>query len=201
MIRSMIRSTLENKVNYRSLLAGNTAFSPGDYDLLETTILTTTTSSVTFDNLDTVAADYKHLQLRWVARNDRTSNNVDAIRMQFNSDTGTNYAYHQLRGTGSSVISVADASKTFMDIGSIGTNAASSGIFGSGVTDILDFSSTSKNTTIRTLMGVVEGGSNDIRLLSGLYNDTGAITAFNLFGNAGDFVTGSRFSLYGIKAA
>jgi len=181
-----------------SFLAGNTAFVPSAEDFLEEVVLTSSASSVSFTGLGAYT-DYKHLQLRWVGRDTRTSLDSDAIRIQFNSDTGTNYAFHRLDGNGSSVISSPDSSKTFMDIGRMGTNAASSGIFGSGVTDILDFSSTSKNTTIRTLTGVSVSSTETVQLTSGLYNNTGAITAINLFCDNGDFVTGSRFSLYGAK--
>ena len=166
----------------------------GDFELLETQTLGTATSSVTFTGLDSYT-DYKHLQIRMIT--EATSGSGENLLLTFNSDTGTNYARHQLFGNGSSVVSGADTSTT-----GIWTALPSSVNFVSSVTDILDFSSTSKNTTVRTLTSGIFGGSNDdyILLRSGVYINTNAITSLTLTAISSNIATGSRFSLYGIKA-
>ena len=159
----------------------------GAYDLLETTVLTSSASSVSFTGLDSYT-DYKHLQLRIVA------NGGGLIYQRFNSDTGSNYAEHRLYGDGSSVNSQGFASQTEMIIG-FGTTTTD--VFAACVVDVLDFSSSNKNTTVRSL-----GGDNsDVALGSGLWNNTNAVTSTDIFPNSGSFATGSRFSLYGIKGA
>ena len=167
-----------------------------DYVRLESTILTTTAASVTFSNLNNYSA-YKHLQLRITARTDRSGSGDDNIGIRVNSDTGSNYAYHWLTGDGSSVASSATTSTTFAFVGKTAAALATANNFAGNVIDILDFNSSAKNTTFRSLSGQ---GSDYIRLFSGLWNNTAAVTALLLYPLTGpNFIAGSRFSLYGIK--
>ncbi len=166
-----------------------------DYELLETATITSS-SSWSFTGLDTLAADYQHLQLRMVIgrNNASTSNPTQYIRL--NNDSGSNYAWHALNGNGSSVTSDNGTTQTYIRLNdSIGGDAAG-GIFGAVVLDILDFASTNKNTTVRGLWGTVSGET-DIFLGSGLYQSTSAITQIEQYLTA----DAGRVSLYGIKGA
>lgn len=171
----------------------------GSYDLLETEILTSSQASVTFSSLDTLAAGYQHLQIRAVVRSTRSASNEN-VRVQFNSDTGSNYSRHQLRGTGSSVISEAATSQTSAFVSTIAAASSTADSFTAQVTEILDPFETGKNTTIRTLYGATS--YQEIGLSSGAWFDTSAITEIDLIlQSGGSFVSGSRFSLYGLKVA
>jgi len=180
------------------ILAASGAGVAGTYELLETTVLTSSASSVSFTGLGAYT-EYKHLQIRMVAQNSGSS--PDSIIATFNSDTANNYATHRLFGTGSSVISDDFINRANIFCG-LSNDPNPTDAFGASVLDILDFSSTSKNTTTRALYGTSEPTSPQIALTSGLYNSTNAITSIE-FANGGgtNFATGSRFSLYGIKAA
>ena len=170
----------------------------GAYDLLETQVLATSASSVTFTGLGAYT-DYQHLQLRYVVRSDRVST-VDVAIMRFNSDTGSNYAWHFLRGDGSLVESVAGTSQTYARIGLTSASTSTANEFSADVLDILDFSSASKNTTSRDFSG--QTGNANVFLTSSLWNDTSAVTQIDILPQNGtNWVSGSRFSLYGIKGA
>ena len=170
----------------------------GSFDLLETQVLASSAASVSFTSLSTYAADYQHLQIRMRAKTDRTSAAADYCLVNLNGDTGSNYAVHALRGTGSAVNSFAITSQTRMLMVRVAGNA-NADVFGAGVIDILDAFNTSKNKTLRALGG--ETNLNEITLHSGLYMNTAAITTFAIKPEIGtNFLTGSRFSLYGIKA-
>jgi hypothetical protein len=69
--------------------------------------------------------------------------------------------------------------------------------YGAYITDILDFGSTTKNKTIKSLGGYASTGPY-IMIRSGAYLSTSAVTSITITG-AGGFLAGSRFSLYGIK--
>ena len=171
----------------------------GAYDLLETQVLTSSAASVTFTGLDTLAAGYSHLQLRIVARNDVAFNNTYSTYLNFNSDTGSNYAIHYLDGDGSSVISSSGTSLGFVSIGeSVAGDTNTAGIYGAAVIDILDFSSSSKNKTVRALTGAL-GNETNVGLYSGLWMDTSAITSITVDSANGDYIAGTRISLYGIR--
>ena len=171
----------------------------GAFDLLETTTLSTSASSVTFSGLGAYS-DYKHLQLRFVMQNDLNGSARD-FHFNLNGDTGSNYSSHSLQGNGTAVSSTSSTTATkIKGIFTPDANAGNANAFGLGVLDILDFSNSSKNTTIRMLQGSPVSDYPRIGLVSGLYINTAAITSF-LIRNDGNqpIITGSRFSLYGVK--
>jgi len=166
----------------------------GAYDLLETTTLASSASSVSFTGLGSYS-DYKHLQIRAVTQSDRGSSGVSDTLATFNSDTGANYAMHWLQGNGSSVSSTNSTSRNNIYLNQAPLTSANG--FNAFVADILDFSSSSKNTTVRSFAGG-KNSTERIFLISGLYNSTSAITSMTITDES-NFVTGSRFSLYGVR--
>ena len=178
-----------------NFLSGNAPVSFSAFDLLETQVLTSSAASVTFSS---IPQDYKHLQIRMAVRSTGTGN--PRVLTQFNSDSGTNYAYHNLFGTGSTVYSENNSSNDGWNYYFVPNSSQTAGIFGAAVYDILDYSSVSKNTTTRVFGGAANAGVNyDIGLHSFLWNNTAAITSILLSGDGQSFATGTRFSLYGIK--
>jgi hypothetical protein len=178
--------------------AGDVSF--GSYDLLATTILTSSASSVTFSSLGDYATDYQHLQMRMVARG-TNGNNFSTFNVRFNADTGSNYAFHPLYGNGSSVQSnQTGTSQTSISSGFSIPGNLTTGTFGAVVADILDPFKTTKYTTTRWLGGRVPSNDTVIELRSGLWMNTSALTSLVVTGVTANFDTGSRFSLYGIKA-
>ena len=197
-IKSFTRSTIENNIFYRSMLAGNTAFSPSSEDILAEEVLTSSQASVIFSSLgDYATAGYQHLQLRMVVRTDR-ANTGDILGMTFNSDTtDANYAYHGLSGSGSSVSSWGEALRpyaaTYINAGSEPANA-----FSGVVTDLLDPFDTSKYLTARSFFS----GAYDrqVVLSSLLWENTNSLTTITIAPIIGaNWVSGSRFTLIGLK--
>ena len=154
-------------------------------------------SSVTFSS---IPSTYKHLQIRAISRTDRASSAGDGGLMQFNSDTGANYAYHYLQGDGSSVAAGAASSNTSILFSRSSSASQTSGIFGVTVIDILDYANTNKYKTTRNLGGNDANGSGIVSLLSGLWMSTSAITSITLDQQNGpNWVQYSSFAIYGIK--
>ena len=173
----------------------------GAYDLLETTTLTSSASSVTFSGLGSYS-DYAHLQIRAVVRESSGAGGYTNSELTLNGDTGSNYSWHYLDGQGSSVSSVGYGSQPNVRLQSFSPGDGSpSGIFGAGVIDILDFNNASKNSTVRALHGALTSTNKGIFLTSGAWYNTDAITSINFAIGANSWVAGCRFSLYGIKGA
>jgi hypothetical protein len=170
-----------------------------DYELIESVILDTATSSVLFDSLATYDSTYKHLQIRYAARS-ATGAAADSLALRFNGDTATNYTSHKMEGDGSSVSSSADVSANNLGLGaSLPAASATANIFGVGVIDLLDTYSTTKNKTVRALFGQT-GTVNRIALASGVFRVTSATSSLTLLLQSGsNLVAGTRISLYGIK--
>lgn len=169
----------------------------GDYESIATvTVGSGGSSSVTFSS---IPSTYKHLQIRGLQRTSNTSGTNWTVNVRFNADTGSNYAYHGLRGDGSSAIAYAGANQTIA-LGIISGDDANTALaWGVGYTDVLDYADTNKFKTIRTLTGFEENGSGMVELTSGLWRNTAAIDSITLGAGSGNFLQYSSFALYGVK--
>ncbi len=177
------------------ILASQVAPDLGAFELISTTVLTASAASVTFSS---IPQDYKHLQIRVTTR---TTYDLAATFSQitFNADTGTNYSWHLLRGTGNAVSAFAGANQNYMQSFDTPGGTSPSGAFQGAVIDVLDAFATNKNTTLRTLSGSA-GVFNQIQLSSGAWRNTSALTTIAIASDPrGLWSAGSRFSLYGIK--
>lgn len=189
---------------YFNMLAGNTTYDPyapqNGYDSLATiTVGSSGAASIDFAG---ISAGYKHLQIRWIARN--STNDVDGacenMRIQFNGITAANYPYHLLEGNGSSASAGANTSETSFFSARFPMSNATANAFGAGIIDVVDYSSTNKYKTLRHLGGGDKNGSGYVGLYSGVAtNSTSAISAIRLFPQLGSFAQYSQFALYGIR--
>jgi hypothetical protein len=170
----------------------------GDFE----SIATVTVGSGGAANIEftSIPSTYQHLQVRLITRTARAATN-DLVIARLNGDSGSNYAYHELYGTGSVAGASADASPTFaLANNATGANATAS-IFSASVLDILDYASTTKTTTLRFFGGWDLNGSGQVELRSALWESTSAVTsiAFTSF-NSANFSQYSTAALYGVKA-
>lgn len=195
-VYSLTKSSIKNWVKYPNMMAGSAYIDPASDFLITETVLNSNTASVTFDVSTLAAAGYKHLQIRAVTKNSFGS--AKDIRIRFNGDTATNYSIHQIYPSSGSLYASATTSTTSAWSGhSNGTDLAST-IFNAAIIDLVDFSSTSKNKTLRSLSG--EPAVGYILFRSSAWNSTAAITSINLFPDSSvNFTAGSRFSLYASK--
>ena len=122
--------------------------------------------------------------------------------MRINGDTGSNYAWHYLRGNGTSAVVSGQATISWIRLDGAGVCAyTSSGIFGANIVDILDYASTSKNKTIRHFGGSdanTSGTQFRVSLSSGFINSTSTVTSVTILAGNTAFAAGCTFALYGI---
>jgi len=175
-------------------------FSPvfGSMEAIETvTVGSGGASSIEFTS---IPSTFAHLQVRGILRSDRAAAG-EAVKININSDTSANYAYHWLVGDGSSASAAASSSDTgSVYTGSTG-NTATSGIFGAVIVDVLDYASISKYKTLRLLNGNDRNGSGAVAITSGLWMSSSAIASVKIAPIYGsNFVQHSTLALYGIKA-
>jgi hypothetical protein len=191
--RSLVRSGLVNFAETRSMLVGNNFYIPTSFDLLETRALESDTSSVSFTSLETYAADYKHLQIRTSTRGTTAAASV-SVDLVINNDTGANYSFSLIEGNGTSGSPYRE-SGSILFLAPTAAASSASNIFGSTVTDILDAFSVSKNKTIKT----IGGWSGSVQMVTGHRRSLEAISSIEIKSRTGNFVAGSRFSIYGVK--
>ena len=154
-----------------------------------TTVGVTPVSEIVFSS---IPQGYKHLQIRGVVRNSVTEGN---FRIQFNSDTASNYSHHQFTGDGGSTASYAGASQSYITSGNFSGVA---NIFTNVILDIVDYTNTNKFTTTRSLTGFERNGGGSVSFNSGNWRSTSAVTSVRLFAGNDAFAQYSSFALYGI---
>jgi len=150
-------------------------------------------SDITFSS---IPSTYTHLQIRSFAR---LNSGSQGCTIRINGDTTTtNYYRHALEGDGASIY--AYQGNVFpLFAAAVSTTS----VFSAAIVDILDYTSTNKNKTIRSLYGVdVNGSGGGVALYSGFRNNTAAVTQIDLKPNfSGVFSEYSSFALYGIKGS
>jgi hypothetical protein len=187
--------------NIAAFMAGG-AGAAGSFDSIATATVSGSSNTITFSS---IPGTYKHLQLRILARGTATGGSADPLILfvRANSDTGTNYANHRLVGNGATVAVGGSASQTRMTPAVYADSGYPANVYGAIILDILDYSSTTKNKTLRTISGVENNSgtaSSQLNLRSDLWISTAAITTLTIENNGGDnFNSNSTFSLYGIK--
>lgn len=156
------------------------------YTPITTTTLTSAASTVTFSS---ISGTYTDLRIVYATTASGDAGNF----LRFNSDGSSNYSRTGLYGNGSSAGSNIDTSAT----GIYGPFTMSSAIT-SNTIDIMNYSNA---TTYKTCL-VRAGAANNSTLVSaGLWRSTSAITSISITCDGANFVAGSTFTLYGIKAA
>jgi hypothetical protein len=156
-------------------------------------------SSVTFSNIPNT---YSHLQIRLIARTSYVGENSTGLKIQFNSDTGSNYSWHRVYGDGGSAFAGAGTNQTVMRIDRMPATSVNSSIFGTAVVDILDYANTNKYKTIRSLGGWDSNGAGWAAFNSGSWRNTNAVTSIQIAdADSTTIPQYSSFALYGIKAA
>lgn len=163
-----------------------------DFYQIATTTLGSAQSSVEFTG---IPSTYTHLQIRTITKDSRGTapNNV---YMQFNADTSTNYSYHGLIGDGSAASADAGATQSFVIVG---VDSTATSTFGAFICDILDYANTNKFKTTRSILGFDANGSGSVRMWSGNWRSTSAVTSIKLYADSGNLSQYSSFALYGIK--
>lgn len=154
------------------------------YVALATTTLSSAASSVTFSS---IPASYRDLVL--VVQGTLASANT--IAAEVNGDTGSNYPWVRMYGTGSSAV---DQSGTYVRalIGRLSTSQSVS------IAQFMDYSATDKHKTILSRGDAAD----DLTVANAVrWANTAAITSILVREDgAGSFQAGSTFSLYGIEA-
>jgi hypothetical protein len=164
---------------------------PSTYTPIATTTLGSAQATV---NFNTISATYTDLVL--VISTAATAGNPDIV-LQFNSDTGTNYSVTSLSGNGTSATSTRASNQSSIKIDQ---TATLDGTLGNSVY-IVNVMNYSNATTNKTVVNRSNRAGSGVDASVGLWRSTSAITAIDIKTSSSTFITGSTFTLYGIKAA
>jgi hypothetical protein len=166
------------------MAAGNT------YEPIFTQTLASAQTSVTFSS---IPATYTDLVLVINA----TSNTGANSWIRCNGDTGTNYSYIALFGTGSAAGSARDTNKSEGLLMDYYGNPSST----QPNTTVVQFNNYSNTTTFKTSISRANRAGGGVDAVISSWRSTAAINELTLRFTSATYSIGSTFSLYGIKAA
>jgi hypothetical protein len=183
---------------FATLSSGAPPVAPNSYESISTvTVGSGGSASVSFTS---IPSDYTHLQIRGIACTNRGTSSGDNIGYRFNSDSGNNYACHDLIGQGSSASSSATTSTNMISGARIGGETTNP--FGGFIIDILDYRNVNKYKTTKMLAGMNNNSTGFVGLTSGVWLNSNAITTITLLSATSNTLQNySSFALYGIKGS
>lgn len=162
------------------------------YEPIGTTTLSSAAATITFSS---IPATYTDLKLIIVGTN-TTSGNTWGIR--FNSDSGNNYSYVRMTGTGSAATTNTENNQSYISVsGNIAVPTSTP--FGSQ-TDIFSYAGSTFKTVLLDYFNDQNGSGNVERRVS-LWRNTAAITNIEVFTFGGNLNTETTATLYGILRA
>lgn len=177
------------------------AASTSSYESIASATGNGSNTTITFSS---IPSTYKHLQIRCLSRNVSASSSSGNLSLNFNSDSGANYTRHYIYGDGASVYASGNTGRLNVTVqGGDLSWSASSTYKAVSIVDIIDYASTTKYKTVRSIAGAdVNASGYDVgpNLSSALWLNTAAITTIAITSNSGAaFDSTSTFALYGIK--
>jgi len=163
------------------------------YTPLSTQTLSASATSVTFTGIPQTYTD-----IVAVLNMKATSGSTSGVGMRFNNDSASNYSFTYLNGNGSTAVSARNSNQAGISVGPTNfaiTEAANT--FSPSVVHIQNYANT---TTNKTAISRGNNAANGVAATVGLWRNTAAINRIDFYMFAGNFDTGSTFTLYGIGA-
>lgn len=166
------------------------AASVGSMSLIQDILLGSPSAALDFSS---IPATFKHLLIEWAAVDTAGAGTQLGLGMQFNADTGSNYALQDLTGSGASPAS----------FGSTGASSlraaiyAGSGGVSSGQIWIPNYS---QAVLFKSFHGTsyCSAGGLRVDLVGGNWTGTAIINEVKLLSGSTSFAVGSRATLYGV---
>lgn len=155
---------------------------------LATTTLSSAASTITFSS---IAASYTDLRLVITG----TLSAGNGVRVQFNSDTATNYSYTELLGNGTSAASDRANNQTYIDLAQGWYWNSTQPNF--TTLDIFSYAGSTFKTALITT-SIDWNGSGAVIREVGLWRSTAAISTITFSTSGGDFAAGTTATIYGI---
>ena len=165
------------------------------YTPIATTTLGSANGTITFSS---IAASWTDLRL--VLTGSFTGSDRPII--QFNSDTGSNYSYTYLTGTGSTAASGRGSSQTAIICDWSAALTSASSTFSAYIINIQNYANTTTYKTALIRANSAAASSSGTDAVVGLWRKTPeAINSIKIYPSSNSFDNGTTATLYGVTAA
>lgn len=179
-------------------MVGNAATAAMHGSLVPIAYATSTSSSVTFSN---IPQTYQDLMVVMNVR-DSTSATTSGLFGGFNGNFGgnTNYSFTNFRGDGATVNTTLVTNQPYISAdGQVYAATTNSNYYSPVIWHIFNYTNSSYNKVYASRSGTDQNGSGNTYMSVGLWRQTAAITSV-LVAAANTFVSGSNFTLYGVRS-
>jgi len=165
----------------------------GAFESIASATGTGSSATITFSS---IPSTYQSLHIRGAF----FATSAGSVDITLNGVTGTSYARHILSGNGSTVAASGAASLAgITDLFQSGMSSTNACV---ALIDIHDYTSTTRNKTVRVINANDYNNTDGrIALLSGLFMNTNAVSSITFTSTSGNFTTNTQVALYGIKGA
>ena len=163
--------------------------------------MTSAQASVSFTSIPNT---YASLVVVYQVRGDTAGVSNTGIRVTFNNDSGSNYNGQFVGGNNTTAYAAIQTAAAFGYLGEMPAATATSGYSSSGTIEIPNYMGTAffKNAMFATTRDTNGAGANMVAYRGHIvWKSTTAISRIDLFPQYGNFLTGSRVTLYGIVGA
>lgn len=165
------------------------------YTPIATQTLGSNTATVTFSS---IPSTYTDLVLVCFVRGTYTGGGSVTLLNYFNNDTTALYSNTMIQGNGSAASSSRQSGQNFGRLGEIASANTTAGVFSTVISHIQNYSNA---TTFKSNLVRHDNAALNTQAWVNLYRSTSAISRLDIQCSANDIVSGSTFTLYGIKAA
>jgi hypothetical protein len=118
---------------------------------------------------------------------------TDRHEIRYNNDSGANYSFVLMSGSGSAASSYADSNKTSLNYGQLNISMGANPIL--HIHQLFDYSATDKHKSVLDRLNEPTSG---VEAYAYRYASTSAVNQIEAFPNTGNFAVGSTFNLYGV---
>ena len=171
----------------------------GSYESIASFTATQNTTTISFTS---IPATYKHLEVRYVARRTGGAGSFSDLALRMNSVSSNSYDYQYIYAeNGGTPSHYGQFGVDRLTAGMVTAPSSPANYFAAGYTIIPEYASTNREKTIQFFCGQQTQTSDKNATYLGVsnYRSTSAVNRLDFY-TGGDFIAGTTFSLYGIKA-
>jgi hypothetical protein len=153
-------------------------------------------------DITSIVATYAHLLIVTYARGDTAAGSI-AMNMRFNNDTAANYDHQRLTGGGATPTAVESFTQTSMPHYFMPANTAGANLFSAHISFIPNYAGSTNNKLSLSVASLKTGtgtGGMAVAITGGFWRSNAAINRITLLPGAGNFVAGTRVTIYGMGA-
>lgn len=175
-------------------------FNKGVMRPIAETLLGSATASITFSSIS--ATDFTHLELVWQARGDNAALTL-SLWGRFNADAGANYDWQRMGATATAAAGVEGIGVAQMELGLLAGSTGVANSFGGGRILIPSYAGTTAHKTAHGVSGHKAANSTTnvwMMANAGFWRSAAAINSITLLPSAGNFIAGTKMTLYGMPS-